>query len=523
MVRSRRSPCVWLLLCLSFAALTLGGCSLSGPPYSPVSPPIPAPASGPAGPLHKKAAAYDRFFQEKLWPQPYGGVVNVDFARGSGQGVEELGDLLGYDDQQDSAIWTGTYLAAQAFRYAATDDPVEKQDALRSARSAAQTLHLFLEVTDHAGLLARFAGPLSETGIYLRGGKPCGSSAPDAAGLCCAINNDCAQSTRDPELFWLGGTTRDQYSGWFFGMGIAHRLIDDPELRQLIQGDMQQVTTALHEQKWMIKGPGGKSTGTASAIEPLMQAAWLLLTAEAAGDSNPQFSRWYEDLVRDPARLGFLLAEDDFDWTNRYMQYYAFNLDFLAFYNLIQLEPRAERKQAYLKVLEDHPYREVKGTGNSFFDYIALAVGASVPEGTLASARETLKHFPEPPNRWTCIVPPKSEISRTSIDLFAASELVDPPKPNVPPKILPQSRQPYPQESRCREDFAWQQSPTAICCCPVPDSERWTAFQCACSSLPAPTPGEVRIYPGVDYLVAYWMGRYHQFLKPEESWGRANR
>lgn len=513
MARSRRSPCVRLLLCFSFAALTLGGCSLSrlsGPPYSPVSPPIPTPVSGPAGPLHEKAAAYDRFLQTKLWPQPHGGVVNVDFARGSGQGLEELGEILGYDDQQDSAIWTGTYLAAQAFRYAATGDPVEKQEALRNARSAAQTLHLFLEVTGQTGLLARFAGPLDQTEVYLRGACPCQRPTPDKAGLCCPENNSCAKSG-DDKLFWLGGTTRDQYSGWYFGLGIAHRLIDDPELRQLVANDLRQVTTALSNQHWIIKGPDGKpTTASASTIEPLMQAAWLLLAAEATGDST--YVQSYEKLVRDPVRLEFLLVEDDFDWTNKYMQYYAFNLDFLAYYNLIQLEPRAERKRAYLKVLEDHPYREVKDTGNSFFDYIAKAVGADVSEQALRDAKVSLKHFPEPPGHWTCVVPPKTDFSRTSVVL---SDLTRPINSRM---VQPQARRPYPIQSWCRQDFLWQQSPYEVCCCPVSESETWLKEEdrAYCDNLPAPRHREIRVLPGADYLVAYWMGRYHQFLKPED-------
>lgn len=515
MDRARGCPCVRLLLCLSAAALLLGGCSLSKmtePPYSPASPPVLSPLSGPGGPLHQKALDYDRWFQERLQPQPHGGVVNVDFE--TQDGGRTLGKVLGYDDQQDSAIWTGTYLAAQAFRYAATDDPEQKQHALRNARRAAHTLHLFLKVTGQKGLLARFAGPMDKTEIYLRGACLCQGPTPDVAGLCCAGNNNCSQSSEDPELFWLGGTTRDQYSGWFFGMGIAYRLIDDPELRQLIRRDVEEVVKALHDQKWMIRGPDHKKTsGTASTIEPLMQAAWLLLAAEVAGDSNPQFSQWYEELVRDPRRLGFLLAEDDFDWTNRYMQYYAFNLDFLAFYNLIQLEPQAERKQAYLKVLEDHPYREVKSTGNSFFDYIALAVGASAPEGTLKSARTSLENFPEPPGRWTCVVPPKTEISRTSRDLYKVSDLVDPKKPMV----VSQARKPYPIENWCRKDFLWQQSPYEICCCPLSEEPTWLPKhdRAFCGLLPAPRSWEVRLLPGADYLVAYWMGRYHHFLKPE--------
>lgn len=510
MTRARGCSHVRLFLLLSIATLPLWGCSstLAGPPYCPVKLPALAPATGRGGPLHQKALAYDRRFQEKLQPRPYGGAVNVIIKKGMEPGSP--GSLLGYDDRQDSAIWTGTYLAAEAFRYAASSDPAEKQEALRNAKGAARTLHLFLEVTGEPGLLARFAGPLAETSIYLRGASPCTGSAPDPAKLCCAVNQ-CAQSPKDPSLFWLGSTTRDQYSGFFFGMGIAYRLIDDPELRRLIRGDLEQIVTVLRTQKWIIPG-SEQPDKTGGAVEQLMQAAWLLLAAEVSDDRTSTYCQDYAQLVRDPITRDLLLAGDDLDWTNRYFQYYGFNLSFLAFYNLIQLEPQEARRSAYLKVFEDHVYQEVKGTGNSFFDYIALAVGANVPEGTLASAQGSLEPFPEPSGTWACVLPPESKLSQTSIDLYEANKELLPKDV----KIFPRAERAYPIASWCRQDFLWQQTPYAICCCPVPEAQRWTHYQSVCDSMTPPVSDtETLIFPGVDYLVAYWMGRYHGFLKPE--------
>lgn len=505
MARSQGCPHVRLLLCLSLPLLTLAGCSSlpKGPPYCPAVPRVVPPATGPGGPLYERALAYDRLFQEKLQPRPHGGVVNVSFPAGSDP---RSASAIGYDDQQDSAIWTGIYLAAQAFRYAA--DPAQKEDALRNARKAAETLHFFLDVTGQPGLLARFAGPMDKTALYLNPTKNgCPPPTPDAAGLCCAANHSCAPSPQDSSHFWLGGTTRDQYSGLFFGMGIAYRLIDDPELRQLIRKDLTEVVAALRKQKWMILGPDGKPTAhTASAIEPEMQAAWLLLAAEVSDD--PSYCQDYERLIRDPLLGDVLLAEDDFDWTNRYMQYYGFNLTFLAFYNLIQLEPLEARKEAYQKALADHAYKEVKGTGNSFFDYIAQASGVEASPETLASAAGSLAQFPDPPSTQTCVLPPQAPLSSASIKLYEANEKLLPKEV----KIVPQAERAYPLASWCRQDFLWQQSPYEICCCQVPSSEQWTPYQNVCSVTP---PTDTVVFPGVDYLAAYWMGRYHHYLSPE--------
>ena len=40
------------------------------------------------------------------------------------------------------------------------------------------------------------------------------------------------QGTLDGKPYlWIGNTSRDQYSGVFFGLAVAYELVDDPELR----------------------------------------------------------------------------------------------------------------------------------------------------------------------------------------------------------------------------------------------------------------------------------------------------
>lgn len=492
-----------LSACLTAAAL-LAGCSsnkIFEPPFCPRSEPLAAtPSSGTgSGSLHRAALAYDRFFQEKLRPRHHAGLVNVRFLNGS------TSKAVSYDDQQDSAIWTGTYLAAEAFRYASTRDPEEKREALENARGAAKTLDLYLKVTGSDHVLARFAGPLNETSLYLSGwcsSKCQGVETPDEAGVCCSAN-DCFPSEPMKDLFWLGGTSRDQYTGWFFGMGIAYRLIDDPDLRQMIREDVRTLITALKQDHWEIKAPDEK--GTEGFVEPMEQLAWLLVAADVLGGEG---CKDFEQQVKEVWPLLATSVENDFNWLNRYMQYYGFNLAFLNFYQLISLDPNPSRRQVYLDSMMNHTYKYVEGTHNVFFDYIAQAMGGKVPAGTLGQDREALKVFLPGPAPASCVVPPKSEISKVSIDLFRLDRKT----------FHPQAEKPYPISQWCRQDFLWQQTPYSICCCPVPEGETWPPpeYQEACASLPAPSTGTQTYFPGADYLVAYWMGRYHGYLKPED-------
>ncbi len=45
-------------------------------------------------------------------------------------------------------------------------------------------------------------------------------------------------------------------------------------------------------------------------------------------------------------------------------------------------------------------------------------------------------------------------------------------------------------KDRVAEDFQWQRHPFTL-----------------------KSDGSNKTYPGVDYLLAYWLGRYHEFLK----------
>lgn len=491
-------------LFLWLGCVLLAGCSANRPPYCPVpqrvEEPVPAAASG-DGPLRRKALEYDRYLQKTLWPHPHGGVVNAVFKDAK---LHDRHDISGYDDQSDSTIWTGTYLAAEAFRYAATADPQEKAEALDNARRAFETLHFFLEVTGTPGYLARFAGPLDPK--FLPGG---GGPASCTAAIHC-------YPTPDGKTFWLGDTSRDQYTGWFFGMGVAHRLI--PDLRPKIEGDVDTVITALQGWKWVIGGKEVKGQ-TEGEVEPAMRLTWLRIAAEVL-DDRPEICQEIEKMVREGWPVVGTVVEDDANWTNRYMQYYGLNLAFVNNYHLILLEPNQRRRELFLRSFQNGPYRDVRGTGNVFFDYIARATGVSTLPGTSGQDLAVLEEFPASPRVSTCPCPPKARLNGLSVFLYRLNKLLLPKKV----KIFPQAKSPYPLSQRCPDDFIWQQSPYTInCCCAAGSCPPWSKYQnalCTNSASSTSTSAEatatpVTVFPGVDYLVAYWMGRYHGFLGAE--------
>jgi len=483
----RRRPAGAPLLVLS---LILTGCSLASlekPPYCPTAPVVPrAEPEREGGPLWQKARGYEEW-AERLWPTPYGGMVITQFEDASYEQVASYADL------QDSTIWTGTYLAAEAFHYAVTGDPEAKENAERAIR----TLDLFLHVTQQKGYLARFAGPLTAPYLSYLGGT------------CVAEGkHPCYQfsGVGGAPAFWIGGTTRDQYTGWFFGMGVAHRLIDDPELRTLIRADVKEVIDALRASDYKIRGPKGSPDSSGQDALPSMQLTWLLIAADVLRD-DPAYCELYEEQVK---KVLPLALADNYSALNKYMQYYGFNLDFLNNYHLILLEPNAERKKAYLDAFHDGAYRFVRGTGNTFWDYIDMAASGASEAQTLASDQKSLELFQSAPNIMQCVQPPPPQrLSLASRVLSGIEGFLS--HFGLKQDIFPQAAAPYPLNEWCPDDFIWQQSPYLTCC--FNDCIPQGGGNAACRNN---TFQSNVVYPGADYLVAYWMGRYHGFLGPED-------
>src|SRR5262249_54409595 len=138
----------------------------------------------------------------------------------------------------------GHYLAAEAFRYQVTKDP----DALANAWRALKGIHLLLDITG-SNVLARFAGP---------------SSSPYAAAIQAeegrhGIYNS---SVAGEPYFWIGNTSRDQYSGVMFGLSVAFDMINDQDMRSTIRTDVTRILNYLLSHGWNVVMPDGSISTT---------------------------------------------------------------------------------------------------------------------------------------------------------------------------------------------------------------------------------------------------------------------
>ncbi|MBI5742536.1 MAG: hypothetical protein HZA25_01700 [Candidatus Niyogibacteria bacterium] len=114
--------------------------------------------------LKEKAQEYDRIASERHLLPPQNLIVSVRLAEEKISGCEDLGD---------APIWTAYYLAAQSYRYAATNDP----EALANARRALSGIKALFAVTGERGLMARYYFP-DGVSKYREDIFPCANGGP---------------------------------------------------------------------------------------------------------------------------------------------------------------------------------------------------------------------------------------------------------------------------------------------------------------------------------------------------------
>jgi hypothetical protein len=143
--------------------------------------------------------------------------------------------IVTYTRCGDSAIWTGHYLAAESFRYAVTHSP----DALANARRAFTGIQYMVDVTGNNVL--------------------CRCLVPDNSPYAQSVSSEEAHNGiyHSPGNIWVGNTSRDQYSGALFGLGVAYDLLDDPALKTSIAGVITRMVQFLKDHGWTTVLPDG--------------------------------------------------------------------------------------------------------------------------------------------------------------------------------------------------------------------------------------------------------------------------
>ncbi|HYP13296.1 MAG TPA: hypothetical protein VEQ63_05190 [Bryobacteraceae bacterium] len=291
--------------------------------------------------MQDRALAISREIQAKHLP--YGTVLNPMYVSAASE------QLITYTRCADSAIWTGHYLAAEAFRYAVTKSP----DSLAAALQALQGIRYLVEVTGPHNLLARCVLPTDSPYSF-------GPRSEEAH------HKEYLGKIEGRDYYWIGNTSRDQFMGVFFGLSVAYEHLTDPAVRDVISGLVTRLIDRLRDNDWDVKMPDG-STSTVFWHRPDQQLAILQVGRQV----NPaRFSAPYNGF-RSLIGVGLPMA---FEARDPHDSYFKFNLAAITFYNLLRLEAKtSSRYSDYLDAYKT--FRSATaGHGNAFFNLVDRAL-----------------------------------------------------------------------------------------------------------------------------------------------------
>jgi hypothetical protein len=365
---------------------------------------------------------------------PYGTIMDPLFAS------PESDVVVSYTRTGDSAIWTGHYLAAEAFRYRVT----RSSEALDNAAATIAGIRGLVDITGDDAL-ARVAIPADSP--YLA------DIRHDERG-----HNSFPGRLNGSEHFWIGNTTRDQYSGIMFGLGVALDMMSDTHLRGEIASLISRIVGYLVDHAWTVRMPDGKFS-TTFLQRPDQQLAF----AQIARKADPgRFNTCYKVLATKLSALTVLPIS--YDLLDDHNSYFKFNLNTINLYSLLRFESeRSAARPMYLKA-----YNTLRRTTddhqNAHFNMIDCAIkgpNRARDHATVEYLQEWLKRPRRDP--WVDL--------RGQIEACGGEDRACHAIPII---------------QRPTTDFLWQRSPFLL------------------------FGGGVGVIegPGIDFILPYWMGRY---------------
>lgn len=320
--------------------------------------------------------------------------------------------VTGYTRCGDSAIWTGHYLAAEAYRLKVTG----LADARLAVNAALAGIWELVGVTG-TDVLARCYVP---------------KDSPFAEGMLReeASNGRFEGSCQGRPCYWVGNTSRDQYIGIFFGLSTAYRLIEDQPTRDICSNLITRMLRKLLRDGWAIRMPNG-DISTVFWTRADQQLSLLIIGRMVNGK---EFSDDYSDLrFWHAGTSGIAVLTETLDARG---SYFKFNLDVLTYLSLLKLEGSRFYRSFYnstynvlRRTIDDH--------GNAHFNMIDRAINGANKQRD-AVTRELLEAWLKRPTRDAYV--DWRGVYRSCGDEFTACE-------------------PIPVERRVPTDFLWQRSP----------------------------------------------------------------
>jgi hypothetical protein len=431
--------------------------------------------------------------------------------------------LAYYTGTGDAALWSGTSLAAEAWRYRTTGAP----DAAAELARLTATLHRLFNVAGEPAYLARLAVPSGDTTPleYMSG--------------CTNADWHCNTQYAGGSWDWYGHISRDAYTGVMLGYDAAYAATRDESVRAAIRADVVVLARELMKDRMVpatvtvsgipidktlaltnvVLSPSemtnGRITITVGGSNELYGAREFLpdfagVLTQIVGVSPPvprpssaimlgAFFRMalamtdgvagqaatHQELAAyyDAHADGWLDVAAEWSFSaNCGSGYYANHIAFIMAYVWARLETDAARGARIRDaVLDGKMWAALSGQKNPYFAFLWGATRTPLEPPVIATAAAELAQFPPGP-RVHVAVDHSSDAKYLPHDSSCTSEPMADTATNA-----------VDVADRVIEDFLWQRGPWRL-----------------------QDPGNAaEVYPGVDFLAAYWAARANGFVSDD--------
>ncbi len=505
------------------------------------------------------AAARDTLESGIVNHLPDGAVLSIDTSSST--------QKQSYGLENDSMIWSGHYLAAEAFRYAATTSP----DALARLNTVLDGIKRNFDVTtDAVGMNGRLTPvPSTYAGVFARSSLPGGDKLgytdgplekrgscyyehasgwtqgshtyPTLAIAQARVGKNVASLTPvEPIRYGFGcgdrgerdhPISRDQFLGLFMGLGYAYALVPDAAVRAKIRALVDPALGFLLRNNWNVPLPPTGQIVTTFIGD--FDAQLALLRIGATVDAG-RFDASYRAVA---AAVDLAWIPIWFSTIDPPVAYFKFNLGHASMGPAAYLETDAALKASYLRA-----YRMLAAPTlthrNAYFNLVDILAGATTAASPSASAptmsrgSEIVSDLADWLTRWNAVKGsdgmPRNVTSNASAQYLASlwssspSGVVAYTDTNGSQGWLANFVVPLSLRSGNGMDFVWQRSPFGAGVDGPKSTRRagvGTHQPYACAATP-PTALQVQFCsqeatregPGIDFLLPYWIGTYLKVL-----------
>ena len=365
-------------------------------------------------------------------------------------------------DDDNDGLWTAYHVVAMSLAYAVTGYEKYKE----AARESMHALYMLQNVSGIPGVVARSVVPIS-----MRNEK-----------------NAQWRETPDGKRLWKSDTSSDEIDGHFFAFYAywEHVAKNDPEEAKLLKKQLTTLIDGIIEHnyklvdwdgegtRWGFWNPEELNDNPERYMESGLYSAQILsfLKTSYYVTGDKKYKEHYDNLIVKHGYLGNLLLEKKvFPDANNHSDN---QLAFCALYPLFQMEYDPRARDALQRTARRH-FRVVSRDGSAFFYFAAATIDPDFVD--IKGGVENLRQIPTDRRQWTMINSNRKDVIwDPNVSRFGKPQLL---------YVLPADE---------RNFYKWNKNPY------YPDSG---------------AGGKVED-DGASWLLAYWMGRYHGFIKGEE-------